>query len=170
MKIQKGNNEKIFIFLAIVSLILFLNYYSINHLATQNGYISNKIRHNTPQIVKNFLKEINHHITEKIFIFKKYEQKKEQVQKLKKHKLIVLDKINILDLEPNGQFIPDGTNLEISKFKNSLFFEMGVRAYLAKDEKNIYIITGMGNLFYLQKKDILKKELILKKSILIFII
>ena len=39
---------------------------------------------------------------------------------------------------------------------------MGVRGYLAKYEKNIYIITGMGNLFYLQNKDILnKKELII---------
>ena len=154
----------LFFFLVIVSFILFLNYYSIKHLATQDGFISNKIRHNTPQIVKNYLKKINHHFSEKIFIFKNYEQKKEEVQKLKQHKLVILDKINILDLQPNGQFIPDGTNLKISKFKNNLFFEMGVRGYLAKDEKNIYIITGMGNLFYIQNKDILnKKELILKK-------
>ena len=88
----------LFFFLVIVSFILFLNYYSIKHLATQDGFISNKIRHNTPQIVKNYLKKINHHFSEKIFIFKNYEQKKEEVQKLKQHKLVILDKINILDL------------------------------------------------------------------------
>ena len=41
---------------------------------------------------------------------------------------------------------------------------MGVRAYLAKDDHNIFIISGMGNLMYLPINKILdKEELIFKK-------
>ena len=156
--------KKFFIFSLVIFVFLFLNYYAIQHLATKDGYISNKIRHNTPQFVKQYLKTINTKITGKIFIFKRYEEKKKENRQLKTRVLKVLNKVSLIDLKFDKEFIPEDTKLKLSKFKNNLFFDMGVRAYLAKDDHNIYIISGMGNLMYLPKNKILeKKELIFKK-------
>ena len=66
--------KKLFIFFSIILFFLFLNYYLIQYLATKDGYISNKIRHNTPQVVKIFKKLILK--LQKKFIYLKDTKKK----------------------------------------------------------------------------------------------
>ena len=105
--------KKLFMFFSIILFFLFLNYYSIQYLATKDGYISNKIRHNTPQVVKNSLKKINSEITEKIFIFKRYEEKKKENRQLKFRALKILDKVSLVDLKFDKEFIPDNTKLRV---------------------------------------------------------
>jgi len=153
------------IIIGMLFLFIALNYYSITFLSTGNGFISNKIRHNTPQSVKNFLKKINNQVSEKIFIFEKLEEKNSTIKQLKNRNLALIDKIDSLKLRLNSETIIKNKNLKILKFKNDLFFEMGYRAYLAKDENNIYIMTGMGNLMFVPIKEIRNKEEIILKKI-----
>ena len=156
--------KKIIIVFGVILIFLIINYISITYLKTGNGYISNKIRHNTPQFLKDNLKKVNNKLKKNFFLFENYKNKVTENEKLNIYIFSLLDKISFFDFEFDSTFTPEGTDYLVTKYHNSLFFEMGPRAYLAKDENNIYIITGSGSLMYLPIKEIdNSKELIFKK-------
>lgn len=150
--------KKIIVSSIIIITFLILNYFAITYLKTGNGYISNKIRHATPQKVKDSLNKINYHFNEKVFIFQNYNQKKIEYDRLNVYVLSILDKIRIFDFKYDTEFVPVGTNYLLKKYSNPLFFEMGPRAYITKDKKNIYIVTGTGVLMYLPIDEINNTE------------
>ena len=153
MLIQKKlMKKKIIIVFGVILIFLIINYISITYLKTGNGYISNKIRHNTPQFLKDNLKKVNNKLKKNFFIFENYKNKVTENEKLNIYIFSLLDKISFFDFEFDSTFTPEGTDYLVTKYHNSLFFEMGPRAYLAKDENNIYIITGSGSLMYLPIK------------------